>query len=491
MSRSVSLELQPKLAPSLKQMQRLMMTQHMQQALGYLQLPIMELAAAVELAIEQNPILEQEQDHEDPDISPLEQENIDDAQEEEAPLEKSLTFDERDLKILQQLDEEFRDHFSESGPTYRSQTAEDEKWRAFQESLIQAPISLFEHLMQQAREAFPEQERAMAEAIIGNIDERGFLQTPLAEIALFGPFEEAKLKEILKTIQTFDPLGIAAESLQESLLIQMNRKSDTLAYAIVKDHFDDLLHNRIPLIQRSLKCTQENIKTALEAIAKLNLHPGSPYGIQENPAIHPDLILRQEGDELLVEVQDDSLPLFRFNRRYLRMLEDPQIANDTKDFIRHKILSAKWLLRTLDQRHDTLMRIGASLAKRQRDFFLNLDGKLHPLTMKSIADELEVHESTIARTVANKYIDTPRGLLPLRAFFTSALSANDLGEEISSHSVRELMLSLIRSEDKQRPLSDEAIAAQLKNRGIQCARRTVAKYRLLLKIGNAHQRKQF
>lgn len=492
MSRSVSLELQPKLGPGLKQMQRLMMTQHMQQALGYLQLPVMELAAAVEQELEQNPVLELVQDHEDPEISPLEQEHLDAAlEDEEPPSEKSLAFDENDLKILQQLDEDFRDHFSESAPSYKTQ--EDEKWRTYQESLIQAPTSLFEHLMHQTRDTFATQEEyAMAEALIGNFDARGFLQASLEEIALIGHFQVEKLERVLKEIKTFEPWGVGAKDLRESLLIQLRalKKANTCAYAIIEQHYNDLLHNRIPQIRRSLQCSPEALKEALDTIARLDLHPGASCSTDSVQAIHPDVIMRQEGDELVVEVEGDFLPAFRFSRRYLRMLEDDQVPEETKEFIRRKLLSAKWLLRTIHQRNDTLERIASSLARRQREFFLNHDGKLVPLTMKSIAEELGVHESTIARTVANKYMDTPRGCFPLRAFFTTAL-AKETGEDVSAHSVREMMAEIIKNEDKKRPLSDEAIALRIQAKGIQCARRTVAKYRLLLKIGNAHQRKQY
>lgn len=475
-------------------MQRLMMSQQMQQALGFLQLPLMELKEAVEQEIEQNPVLELGADPDDPEISPLEQEHLEDEQqEEESPVDKTLKFDERDLKILQQLDEEFRDHFELSAPNYRSQTIEEEKWQSYRESLIQAPTSLFQHLMIQAQESFSSQhEMEMAEAIIGNLDGRGFLQTSLEEIALLGHFQLTKLKKVLNVIQTFEPLGVGAKNLQESLLIQLREhdKKRSLPYRILEGHYEDLVHNRIPVIQHALKCGAEEMKEALQTISKLDLHPGTSCEAHSAQAIRPDVILRQEGDQLLVDIEDDFLPSFRFSRRYLRMLQDEKLTEDVKEFIQSKIASAKWLMRTIHQRNDTLERIATALAVRQREFFLNPTGQLIPLTMKAIAEELQVHESTIARTVANKYIETPRGLMPLRAFFTTALSS-DAGEEISAHSVRTLIADLIKGEDKRHPLSDDAIASRIAEQGIQCARRTVAKYRHILKIGNAHQRKKY
>ena len=193
---------------------------------------------------------------------------------------------------------------------------------------------------------------------------------------------------------------------------------------------------------------------------------------------------------MYVSINDEPLPQLCFNRRYLRMLDDPSLSVDTRNFIKQKILSAQWFFQNIHQRNTTLERIAQSLTKRQYQFFSQYDGKLTPLTMKMLAEELNLHESTIARAVVNKYLHTPRGLFPLRFFFTNAYQSTE-GEDLSSATVREKLQTLIKNEDKLKPLSDEALSLQLQAQGISCARRTIAKYRRALEIGNAHQRKKF
>lgn len=332
----------------------------------------------------------------------------------------------------------------------------------------------------------------MAQALIGNFDERGFLQTSLEEIGLLEGFSVEHLGEILAIIQTFDPPGIGARDVRESFLLQLKAKNqeNSLAYQIIQNHFQDLLKKQIPKVEKALKCSEGELKQALEQIAKLQMHPGNSCSTHLVPVAYPDVTLRVDNEELAVDIEDNFIPTLRLNRRYLRLLEDPELPDETKEFILKKIGSAKKLVKNIYQRNDTLKRIAASLAVHQRSYFLEPDGKLVPLTMKTLAEELQLHESTIARTVSNKYIDTPRGLLPLRSFFTAALS-NDNGEEISSHSVREMIVDLIKNEDKKHPYSDDCLATLIQKRGIRCARRTVAKYRVILKIGNAHQRRQY
>lgn len=497
MSYSMSMNLQPKPAQTLKQMQRLIMSRQMQQAIHLLQMPVMELAPAIDMEMEQNPVLEYLEEQEEPaDIAEqaLQEDSLEDDAGDEARPEEALAFSEHDFEILRRLDEDFRDHFSESQDLPPPRTADDDKRQTFLESSIVAEEHLFGHLMQQAKEVFDDQrDLLLAEAIIGSLDSSGFLSTPLQEIAAMHKCTVAKLEEILAVIQTFHPVGVGARDLKESLLIQLRaqNKQDTLAYAIIDKHFDDLLHNRVPMIKRKLHCSLEEISEMVDHhIAKLDLHPGAQLTSQVVAHAVPDVFIRQEDDQLLVSVNDESLPSLKLNRKYMRMLDDESVPVETKDFIKQKIMSAKWLLKNLWQRNDTLERIAQSLARRQREFFINPEGKLIPLTMKAIAEELELHESTVARAVANKYIETPRGLLPLRSFFTNAIEVQE-GGDMSSKTVRDILQELIGNEDKAHPLSDEDLAAQMKARGIQCARRTIAKYRGLLGIGNAQQRRKY
>ncbi|MBA3815786.1 MAG: RNA polymerase factor sigma-54 [Parachlamydiaceae bacterium] len=492
---SYALNLQPKPSQSLKQMQRMIMSRQMQQAIHLLQMPIMELSAAIEGELEQNPVLEYLENETVSELEAIqtEEENTDEVSID-ASVESELQFDQHDFETLRRLDEDFRSTLSETSGTNGKNTIDQEKLHNFLESSIQAEISLFEHLMQQARETFDhESDRILVEALIGNFNENGFLTTPLQEIAVLHACEISKLETLLASVQTFDPPGVGARNLRESLLIQLRlqNKKSTLAYKIIEAHFDDLLHNRIPKIKKSLQCTSTQFTEMLDQhIIKLDLHPGMCFSKQIVSTILPEAFIRQEDDQLIVNINEDSLPPLRLNKRYLQMLEDKNLSKDDKDFIQQKVVSAKWLVRNLFQRNNTIERITQELAKRQREFFLHPEGKLTPLTMKVIAEALELHESTIARAVSQKYIETPRGLLPLRSFFTSAIETHT-GENLSSQSVKDLMRELIKNENKNNPLSDEAIARVIKEQGIHCARRTVAKYRLALNIGSSQQRRKF
>lgn len=486
--------LNQKQAPNLKQLQRLIMSPQMQQALSLLQLPAQELSTLIDAELEQNPILEMHEDREDDDIQEVETE-VDEAEEDNiSSIEKSLSFNDRDFEIMKQLDDDFKDHFNESASYKNLRTIDDEKLASFLESSIRSESTLFGHLMQQAQETFDtDQKLKIAEAIIGSLDERGILQSSLEEIALLNGFEYNSVAEILKEVQGFDPPGVGARSLQELLLIQLANlgKKSSLAYQIVLNHYEDLIHNRIPRIQKLLKCTPKDISDAIEKdIAKLDFHPGTSFSRQVVQQIVPDIIISQEDDSLVATIPDEYIPTLRLNRRYLKMLEDESLSVEAKDFIKQKLLSAKWLMKNIFQRNETLQKIAQFLIDNQSAFFLNPDGKLVPMTMKKVADELDVHESTIARAVSNKYLSSPRGVYSLRSFFTTAY-ISDQGEDISAQTVRDLMLEVIENEDKKKPLSDEAIATAIKERGVNCARRTVAKYRAALSIGNAHQRKKY
>lgn len=467
--------------------QRLIMSAHMQQAIHLLQLPLLELEPFIEEQIVSNPLLEIAQEEED-------NENKEEAEKNTGEEEKEITIDDRDLAILTRLEEDLKDHFSADETPLIKRSSEEEKLKAYLESSICCEPSLYDQLLKQAHETFEQtDELEIAETLIGYIDGYGFLKTPLEEISLLHNLSKEKMEEVLHEIQTFEPYGVGASSIQESLLIQLRclHKENSLAYELVKNHYEELLHNQIPSIQKSLKCSYETIQTAIEQdISKLDLHPGlhfSPIPVQP---IVPDVTLRQEGEQLFVEVDRDRGPALKINHQYLSLLNDPSTPIETKQFIKRHLFSARWLMRNLHQRYSTIERIAQSLADKQYEFFTQPDGQLKPLTMKVLAEELNVHESTIARTVSNKYLNSPRGLFPLRAFFTTKYVSEE-GEDLSAKTVKDAILELIAHENKQQPLSDEKISILLKQKGIPCARRTVAKYRLALQIGNAQQRKKF
>jgi RNA polymerase sigma-54 factor len=471
---------------SLKQIQHLIMTQEMQQALNFLQLPIMELQPLIEAELEENPVLEYEGDESEQNEEEIEEDSDNENQE--------LEFNDKDTQILQQLDDEFRDHFESSGTTEKSKIAEDEKLKNYLDSLICQKATLFTHLLSQAKEIFDDtSDRKMAEILIGHFDKYGFIETPLSEISLLNNFDEVLLRGVLKKIKTLDPAGIGASNLQESLLIQLERqgKKTSPAYKIIEHHYDDLLHNRIPLIKKGLGYSENVIAQAIsQDIAKLDLHPGLRFAQEVVPYATADITIKEEGDEFIIFVNEDPLPPLRLNPRYIKLLEDETLSDETKEFINKKILSAKWLLKNLTERNETLVRIAHVIVKKQKTYLQEPHGKLTPMTMMEIAEELSLHESTIARAVSNKYINTPRGLKLLRSFFTNGYIVED-GSDMSSQTVKDEVLEIIKHENKKKPLSDDAISKLLEAKGIPCARRTIAKYRYALNFGNAQQRKQF
>lgn len=435
----------------------------MQQALHLLQLPVLELETIIEEELTQNPLLEN------------------------SDAEGSISDEELDL--LCSIEEDIR---APSSPEKR----EEEDLKAFIENTIAYEHSLFDHLMNQAYETFDDPEtRRLARAIIGNLDHDGFLSTSLEEIAGLAGSTSALLLPILQEIQTFDPLGVGAHNLQEALLIQLKGmgKGEGLAFRIVEDHYNDVMHNRIPVIAKALSCSVQEIRTTIsQEIAALDLHPGTnQVGGHYQQIVHhltPDLSITYEEGKFSIEINEEDIPNLRLNRSYLNMLHDNSLPEETRAYIHEKIASGKWLLRNLYERHQTLRRIAEELVLNQASFLSSPKGQLLPLTMKEIAEKLELHESTVARAVSNKYVSCIKGILPLRTFFTHSYTT-DSGENISSHSVKELLIHFLDNEDKHLPLSDEILSHMIKEKGIPCARRTIAKYRQELGIGNTAQRR--
>lgn len=463
---------------NLKQTQRLMMSHEMQQALHLLQLPILELQELVEQELEENPVLDL-----------MEEEGV---KEEESNPNQEMDFERNDFEVLKEIDESFTEIMNDQPRASRTQ--EDDKSQNYLESLATVEKGLSELLLEQSKEAFStKEELEIAELIIGNLEDSGLFETPVEEIAAENGLEPQKITQVLKVIQSFEPPGIAANSIREALLVQLEKqnKKNTLAYAIIDDYYDELIHHKIPLIERGLRVDAHRIQEVIEKEIKLlNLHPAVAHNQSPTPYITADVFVKDIDGRLEVIVNQDGLPLLRLNRKYLKLLENNEHGEETKKFVLEKLNQAKWFMKTLHQRGSTIERLTKLLVQKNRDYFLGPEGKMIPLTMKEVAQELELHESTIARCVMNKYVDTPRGLLPLRSFFNSTFETHN-GEELSSRTVKDLITALIEKEDKKTPLSDEKLAEIIQNKGIACARRTVAKFRSQLKIGNAHQRRRF
>ncbi len=441
---------------SLKQNQQLLINLAMKQAFHVLQLPMLELSEWLKSEIESNPVLE-----------------VDLAKEQ----------------FKESLDAPVKERH-----TVRNKSQEDleRRRKEHQENLLTAHISLYEHLMGQAPLIFEERtDLHLAELVIGHLNEKGFLETPLEEIAPSIPLE--KMERILDTVQSFDPPGIGARNLRECLLLQLKlkNKGNSQAAQVISEHFDDLLHNRLPLIAQKLHIPiGELVQIVENEIAPLDLSPGYKYCFPVAAAIIPDLLILSIDDKWQIEVNTSFLPKFQIAPIYLQALRDHSLENEEYYYLRRQLAGGRWLQRIVQKRNHTLRSIGEFLLKKQMAFFNGHKASLVPLTMREAAEELGIHESTVARAVANKFVACPQGMFALRSLFKQGVETKS-GEKISNHSLRKMLANTISEEDKLQPLSDEQLARHFQKQGIPCARRTIAKYRSSLKIPPACKRKKW
>lgn len=452
--RSISLLQENQIHP--RQQQQLLINLAMKQAFHVLQLPLLELSEWVKNEIESNPILE-----------------IDLSQE----------------SFKHSLNDLSEDTYF---PYNRSQEEWEKRRKQHQENLLTTSISLYEHLMQQIPLVLEKkQDRHIAEIIIGHLNDKGYLDNPLQEIAPSIPLES--LQRVLNIIQSLDPPGIAALNLQDCLLLQlkMKQKDKSTAAKILSEHFQSLIHNRLPHIAQSLGIPlQEVIQIIKTDIAPLDLYPGYRYFSQPCLGIVPDLIFLSIEETWHIEVNTSRLPRFHIAPVYLETLAEKKLEANEFSYLRRKIAGGKWLQRIVHRRNSTLRNIGEFLLKKQGAFFNGERSNLLPLTLTETAQALGLHESTIARAVANKYLACPLGLFSLRSFFHQGMTTQN-GRKISNHSLREILACTIENEDKLKPLSDAQLAQQFKKMGIPCARRTITKYRTALNISSAAKRRKW
>jgi RNA polymerase sigma-54 factor len=478
----------------------------LQQSLALLQAPILELKALVEQELQHNPVLEEmpaaeaaRQDEHNREEAPL----LDRADPQEPPAE--LKFDpaterssapvddfQAEFDRLVQMDQEWRDYFSQTNVSLRS-TEEDEERRQFMLDSLVAGTSLQEHLLEQVRLSdLPAALRPIAEMIVGNIDERGYLQAGVDELAFATSYPPDQVREVLDVIQKFDPPGVGARDLRECLLLQLERagRKDSLEWQIVQHHMDLLARHRFPEIARALSCDIEDVQRAARRISQLEPRPGRDFEADNNHYVSPEIFIRKVGDDYVVSTNNEGIPHLRISNTYKDLMAQPNSTPEVQDYIREKIRAGKFLIKSIQQRQETLLKIARELVNRQRDFLERGPAHLRPMTMAQIAQVVGVHETTISRAVAGKYVETPQGVFELRYFFTSGIPTAN-GDGVSNESVKRLLQELVAGEDRAKPLSDEEIVRQLNIRGIMIARRTVAKYRFELNILPSHLRRVY
>jgi len=447
----------------------------MRKSLEILQASTLELSQLMRQALETNPTLE--------DITEIESLDDDGQDDDEAD----------SLEYMNETDDDWRDRSILEGRSSQW-TQEDEERRQRLYDNIVGPETLQQHLQHQLDLSLLEPEiRAAAQHILGNLDDRGFLEIPLQEIVTSSPYPLSKLKAALAVIKTFDPAGIGATGIAESLLIQLERGSgtETLEYRIVRDHLEDLARKKHPQIARFLNTTVEFIAEAAEKISRLSPNPGGEFDPTGNPYILPDVIIEKNDDGVWAgRLTGEHLPSLRINDFYKDMIGKNGVDAKARAFLRDHIRDGRSLIRSISLRQETILGIAHKLIEKQPAFLEKGPRHLRPLTMNDIADDLQLHATTVSRAVAGKYILTPHGLMEMRAFFATGYQT-DGGAEVSNAGVREAIQQLVDKEDQAKPLSDDAIAKALQDQGIKVARRTIAKYREQLNILPSHLRKSY
>jgi RNA polymerase sigma-54 factor len=476
---------------SLKLAQKLVMTPSLQQAIKLLQMTRMELDTLLTQELVENPVLEEGSE----------------TPEEEAPREEETPPDKANGEEIDHgesmenidLDAYFGDYWEGSG---YSSMAEEREEPPIENSLTREP-DLYDHLLWQLHMADTSpRQREIAELIIGNLNPDGFLAATPEEIRAMGDQEEEgrcysleEVEQALALVRGFDPPGIACRDLPESLLRQMDAcgvPADSLARRMVAEGWDLFLKRQFAAVAKKLGVELSELEPALELIRSLETQPGRKFSTERPHYIEPDVFVRRVGEEYVIQLNDDGLPRLRVSRAYRRMLQSMRSEgrqSEAQQFIKDKIRSAVWLIKSLDQRQRTIYKVAASIIRQQRDFLDRGIEHLRPMVLRDVAEDIGMHESTVSRVVSNKYMHTQRGLFPMKFFFHSGID-REYGDNISSLTVKRKIEQMIQSEDPKRPLSDSELMRILNREGIQIARRTVAKYRDELSIPSSTDRKQ-
>jgi len=455
--------------------QQQVLAPQLQQSLQILQAPMLELRNLIQQELQANPTLEEE----------ITEPSIEDKQAEHDEFQEE--FDR-----LAKLDEEWRDYMSQS-QSYSGRSAEDEERRQFFFDSIVGQETLQQHLFEQVQSSdLSDEDRKIAELLIGNIDDAGFLTTTPEDISLNTGMDVTDLQRVLDFVQTFHPVGVGSRDLRECLLIQLKRigKEQSLEYRIVDRHIDDLGKRRFPEIARRLGTTAEQVQRAANFIATLDPKPGQIFTPDPNNYVLPDVNVEKVGGDYQITLNGEQIPHLRISNTYKDLMSQESRGNDVKDYIRDKIRSGKFLIKSIHQRQQTISNIAHEIVGRQKEFMDRGPSALKPMTMVQIADAVGVHETTVSRAISGKYMSTPQGVFDMKYFFTPGYQTS-AGESMSNTSVKGAIADLVKNENTSNPLSDKEIVEILEKRGIPIARRTVAKYRNELNILPSNMRKRY
>ncbi|HFQ9758360.1 TPA: RNA polymerase factor sigma-54 [Escherichia coli] len=465
--------------------QQLAMTPQLQQAIRLLQLSTLELQQELQQALESNPLLEQIDTHEEIDTR--------ETQDSET-LDTADALEQKEMPEELPLDASWDTIYTAGTPSGTSGDYIDDELPVYQGETTQ---TLQDYLMWQVElTPFSDTDRAIATSIVDAVDDTGYLTVPLEDILESMGDEEIDIDEVeavLKRIQRFDPVGVAAKDLRDCLLIQLSQFDKTTpwleeARLIISDHLDLLANHDFRTLMRVTRQKEDVLKEAVNLIQSLDPRPGQSIQTGEPEYVIPDVLVRKHNGHWTVELNSDSIPRLQINQHYASMCNNARNDGDSQ-FIRSNLQDAKWLIKSLESRNDTLLRVSRCIVEQQQAFFEQGEEYMKPMVLADIAQAVEMHESTISRVTTQKYLHSPRGIFELKYFFSSHVNTEG-GGEASSTAIRALVKKLIAAENPAKPLSDSKLTSLLSEQGIMVARRTVAKYRESLSIPPSNQRKQ-
>jgi len=489
------------LGQELRQVQKQVLAPRMIQSMEILQLPILALEERIEQEMEENPVLEIQEA--DPDM-PAEQAEYEEPDTPDSPTdeERELVIDdttdnEADFERLLKMDQEWPDHFEEHTRPSRNRVDEEgQRKHDAMANMVARPQTLQDYLHEQLGWFRLEPAlRAMADRIIYNLDRNGYLASSLEDLigADAGEEDLGLAKQALAIIHRLDPPGVAARDLRECLLLQLTPGMPYYEQlqTLIASHLEDLEHNRLPVIARRTGYQIEVIQATLKELRKLNPKPGAEFSEALVPTVTPDVFVEPvEDGGYRVRLEDGRTPSLFISPYYRKLLQSGEANEETREFIKRKLNSAQWLIDSIQQRRNTLTRVAQAIVDHQTAFLNRGPEFIEPLKMQQIADKVGVHVTTVSRAVDDKWIQTPRGIFPLKRFFCGG-TVGAHGEEVAWDTVRLKLQEIVDNEDKRHPLSDEELVKELAKHGITVARRTVTKYRKAMKIPSSRQRRDW
>ncbi len=459
----------------------------LRQSLEMLQMPVLELRAAIIKEMEVNPAIEDVSDPAEVTLSDAMPEN-----EGQHVTDEGLDFNP-DVDAILAQDDEWRDYFLQGMENAPSCEDAEEKRQYLFDSVRQKQ-SLQDHLIEQlALTDLGEEDRELALMLIGNVNDDGYFTGSLPDIVMVSGRKESLVLEILKVIQSFDPPGVGARTLRECLLQQLGTVEDSPwedeARLLIDQHLERLAAHDEKFLCKALSLNRDELEHVIALVKSFNPRPGRAFAAQDTEYVEPEVFVVFEKGRYTAKVDNDHLPHIHISRHYRKLLEDQNVKAETKSYIRERIRAGAFLIRSIYQRQETIRKIAQEIVDKQTDFLSRGIAGLRPMTMAEVASKVGVHETTVSRTVANKYMHTPRGVFEMKYFFNPGLKGKD-GTSVSNKSVQDLIKRMVESENPADPLSDQAIEAKMSEQGVTVARRTIAKYRGILKIPPSHKRRR-